>query len=183
MKKYMDKYQKIGAIILSSISLLAIGARIIRPSLKIDEITVFFVSIGVLPWLIMFFKKIKISGFEAESQTGEQGTTNNPPPPLIVPEPIPQGPEPLTNDAIKVLATLWRYQRQSFDDDISRRWTFLIYPGSQEYIAYLKGVAQLLEHQLISVRQDNNQVLLTNEGIEYVRRKQEIQNFENIYRF
>lgn len=178
----MERPQLIAAIILSSICLAAIVIRLIWPVLAIDDRTIFLLALGVLPWLILFFKKIKLpGGFEYESRGRKQGVTDNPPPPVNDIAPVVGN--QMSSEAKKILATLWRYQKQNFKDDYSKRWTFLIYPDSVGFAQYLKGVAELVDRGLITVRSDNNQVLLTNNGIHYVEQNVELQNSSDIYNF
>ena len=50
-----------------------------------------------------------------------------------------------------MLATLWQHQRFHFKDDYSKRWTFVVSPGSIEFPNYLRGLAELVGSGLASV--------------------------------
>jgi len=76
-------------------------------------------------------------------------------------------------DAKVIVATLAKYQEECFGADKHKRWTFLISPASPDYRSYLIGVAELLGHGLISVNPDNNHVMLSNSGLDYVSRFKE----------
>lgn len=85
---------------------------------------------------------------------------------------------------MKILATLWRYQRQHFKEDTSKRWTFAVFPNATDYPSYLTGVAELLKSGLVAVVPGNYQVLLTNEGINYVQNhKNDVENYSTVYTF
>lgn len=73
--------------------------------------------------------------------------------------------ESLTNDEKKVLKTLWRYQKLNFPNNYNNRWTFKIFANNPEYPAYLTAVSTLLTKGYISINPENEQSLLTNEGI------------------
>jgi hypothetical protein len=63
------------------------------------------------------------------------------------------------------MRTLWRYQRLTFHDDYSKRWTFKVFANTPEYPAYLMAVGGLLAKGKIYVNPENEQYALTNEGI------------------
>jgi hypothetical protein len=182
------KYFIIGVII-SSVSIILIILRIIWPFLKIDDITVYFLLISVIPWISFFIKKFKAGDWEIEG-LGEQGKNDAPPPAAFQPPIDPGGQQVLPSDqnpelsdmAKKILATLWRYQKQTFKDDYSLRWTFALYPHAPEYSKYKKGVEELINLFFIQ-RQADRQVLLTNEGIQFIEDHKEIQNYKDIFLF
>jgi hypothetical protein len=115
--------------------------------------------------------KFTAGPISGESESG-QGST----PPL---EPSPQAEnEPasavvdyihifdsLTNDEKKILRTLWRYQKLSFQEDYSKRWTFKVFANTPEYPMFLIAVSGLLRKGLVSINPENEQCALTNEGI------------------
>lgn len=192
----MDTVQLKTAIIISCICAIAIVLRLIKPSWAIDDKTVFFLALGVIPWLPLFFKKIDLpGGFSAEAKDRKQGKSEPLPPvetsnqesTLALPgfdqkNDVNESLH-LTKHAKKVLATLWRYQRQSFGNDNSKRWTFLIYPGSVEYFQFLTGVAELGWLGYVSINPENNQVALTNEGLSYSSKDEEIQHYPEYFKF
>lgn len=56
-------------IFISLISTIFIFVHLIYPNLKIDGITIFFVALGIIPWLSPLFKTIKLpGGFKIEFQ-------------------------------------------------------------------------------------------------------------------
>ncbi|HSW54774.1 MAG TPA: hypothetical protein VLH59_06765 [Ignavibacteriaceae bacterium] len=179
----MTKSQRAVAIILTSICLLAIVARHLWPCILIDERTIFLLALGSLPWLSLFFKKFKIPGLlEGETHDRTQSTTEKPIPPAVNVQ-ISQQTHLFSAHAMKILATLWRYQRQHFKDDFSKRWTFAVFPNAVVYPSYLTGIAELLNAGLVAVLTDNYQVLLTNEGISYIQQHDEVQNYKEVYTF
>jgi hypothetical protein len=153
-------------------------AHILWPTLTIDSITVALIIVAVAPWLAPIFKSLEMpGGFKVEWQN--QGTTANPP--------LPQGnvsnPRELSGDAKKVLATLWQHQRVHFADDYSRRWTFVVSPGSIEFPNYLRGLAELVGSGLVSVVPDTWHCVSTNPGIEYCQRDSSLDTATDTYRF
>jgi len=181
----MEKFPLRAALIISGICLLTIIARIIWPSLAIDDKTLYFLALGIIPWLTLFFKKIKFGDVEVEG-LGKQGTTKAKPPidkhsnteKLTLNEK-----QDLSNDAKKVLATLWRYQKLYFSNEPEKRWTFLINPNSEAYTEYLYGMVELMKLGYITINKSNNQIKLTNEGLNYASTNQTIQNYPEYFHF
>ncbi len=180
----MTKWQRTVAIIITILCLSTILARIFYPCLLVDQQTIWLLALGSLPWLTLFFKKFNIPGIlEGETHDRTQGMTEKPIPPNIN-IPLDQSKNTFSLDAQKILATLWRYQRQHFKDDTSKRWTFVVFPNATDYPSYLTGVAELLKSGLIAVIPGNYQVLLTDEGMNYVQNhKNDIESYSNIYAF
>ena len=176
--------KKIHYIIAGAISLTCIGTialRWFRPELIIDQTTVLLLAMAILPWLTVFFKKLKIPGvLEGETHERTQGTTERPLPPKESPVTSLQS---LSDDAKKILATLWKYQKQHFKDEYSRRWTFRVFPNAYQYSSYLSGISELIKSGLVVVSPENEQCMLTNEGISFIVRNTDIQNTEDIYKF
>jgi hypothetical protein len=187
MKKFMTVPQLVSAIAITTICILGIIAQQIWTCVVIDEKTIFFIALGTLPWLTLFFKKFKLPGFEGESYDRTQSKIDNPPPPTTTTTTTtttePEELEELTDDGKKILATLWKYQKIYFKDDYSKRWTFSIFPNSSVYPNFVSGLAELLKLGLVSVSSDTNQVLLTNEGIGYIENNLEIGDIGDIYKF
>lgn len=168
------------AIFFSFLCFIIVILRVIFPKLLLDQNTIFLLVLGFLPWLTLFFKKLKLpGGFDMET---EQGITNTPVAPKTGGH-LPANDEQLSGPSKKMLATLWRYQTQSFKDDYTKRWTFLIYPNSPLYMDFISGLAQLLNLSLVTVQAENSQVLLTYEGINYIKQHTEIQNYSDFYVF
>lgn len=182
--------KKLHYIIAGAISLICIGAMALRwfkPELIIDQTTVLLLAMAILPWLTVFFKKLKIPGvLEGETHERTQGTTEKPLPPKESPATLPQlktTSPTLSNNAKKILATLWKYQKQHFKDDYSRRWTFKVFPHAYQYSSYLSGLSELIKLGLVVVSPENEQCMLTNEGINCIVNNADIQNIEDIYKF
>ncbi len=152
---------------------------------RVDKITLVLLVIGLAPWLTKFFTKIKIGDLEAHSVGRSQGSTDTPLPPTEIQANtvITLKGSSLSPDAKKILATLWRYQKQRFKDDYTNRWTFKLFPHSLQYTAYILGVGELLKIGLISISPKNEQCMLTNEGITFVEKENELQNYTDIYKF
>jgi len=169
---------------ISVVFLLIIIAHQIWPCLIFDKNTMYLIILGILPWLTFFFKKFAIPGIiEGETRDRAQNTSDKPIPPSL---PLMQDQRQigqLSQNALKIMATLWRYQKQHFKDDYSQRWTFLIFPNSPIYSQYLSGVSELLNQGLISVVPENHQIMLTNEGIKYIQEHEDIQNHVDYYPF
>jgi hypothetical protein len=138
----MSGDQKAAAFAISGVSLLIVIARHIWPAqIILDQATMLLLALAALPWLTLFFKKFKIPGVgEAETQDRAQGATQNPLPPADV-QPRVAAAAP-SADALKVLATLWRYQRQTFGNDLTKRWTFTVHPSAREYPRFLAGLSE-----------------------------------------
>jgi hypothetical protein len=199
-KNIFDKPKRIIAFIFSGCCLLVVLLRIFIPKLLFDQYSLILLGIGFLPWLTLFFSKINFPG-GGGVETRAQGVSMPKAPPIdskTQPDTEKGNEEEaaksieqmdksktgdLSSDAKKILATLWRYQQQSFKNDFSKRWTFLIYPGSAQFIEYINGLGELLKYGYVSVRSDNSQVMLTNEGIYYIQHHKEIQVYEDYYIF
>ena|SRR5205823_6286226 len=162
-------------IVAGIISALAFGLIVLRycyPPFPVDATSLGLFGLAVLPWLTLFFKKFKVPGIvEGEAHDRAQGSTPPTPPKMAteknekVPEAQPQRFKGLPASAQKILRTLWRYQKQLYKEDYSRRWTFAIFPTAPGYPEYLAGLSVLLRMNLISMNPENHQSALTNEGI------------------
>jgi len=125
---------------------------------------------------------LKLPGFEYEYNDRSQNQVRSTNPPASVSENIVVD-STLNNDSIRILATLWKYQTERYGTDYSTRWTFNIFPNAPAYPNYLNGLAELVRLGLVSVVPENNQVLLTNHGIEYINQNPNIKSNTDIYRF
>jgi hypothetical protein len=92
-------------------------------------------------------------------------------------------PTELSKEVKKILATLWERQMYHFKDDLSGRWSFRILPHVDEYGIFMQGFAELLNLGLVDWTRKDGQALLTDKGIEYVRKHSEIQQSDDLYRF
>jgi hypothetical protein len=177
--------QTIAASVISGVALLIVIARHIWPAkVLLDQATLSLLALAALPWLTLFFKKFKIPGIgEAETQERSQGTTQKPlPPPVEVQQQPAQPPSP-SQDAKKVLATLWRYQRQSFGNDTTKRWTFTVHPLARDYPRFLSGLSEAVNRGWVAVSPETHQCMLTNDGLAYIEATKEVQDYGDVYRF
>ena len=71
--------------------------------------------------------------------------------------------------ARKVLRTLWKYQRQQFKDDFSKRWGFGLHPLAIDFDRFSDGAAELRSDELI---QDDarGMVFLSDKGVVFCRK-------------
>jgi len=115
------------------------------------------------------------------SNTGEQGGSSE----LSISESAleTKGPVELPPEAKKILATLWQRQKYHFKDDFTGRWSFRVLPGAEGYGNFMLGFADLLKLGLVGWTPKNGQVLLTDKGIEYLKRHNEIQVSDKVYTF
>lgn len=180
----MNNTQFKAASAISVISLAIVVSRHIWPTkILLDQATLVLLAFAVLPWLTLFFKKFKIPGVgEAETQERVQGATEKPLPPSPGARDSTVTPE-LSPHTKKVLATLWRYQHQSFGDDTTKRWTFMIYPNARDFPKYLAGVSEAVNLGWVTVEPGTYQCMLTNEGLAYIEKNKELQGYGDIYRF
>lgn len=180
----MTPTQTKAAFAISGISLAMILAHFIWPTIIIlDTAVLGLVALAALPWFTLFFKKFKIPGVgEAETQDRTQSTTEKPLPP---PTPIKAlaAPAQPSADTMKLLATLWRYQRQSFKDDNTKRWTFRLTPAAKDYPRFLAGLSEALDQGWATVSPENDQCMLTNEGLAYVAGNQALQTYADVWTF
>lgn len=162
-------------VVAGIISAVAVGLTVLRycyPPFPVDVTTLGLVGLAVLPWLTLFFKRFKVPGIvEGEAHDRAQGSAPPTPPKMVAEtnEKVPKGSpserfKSLPPNAQKILRTLWRYQKQLYED-YSRRFTFAIFPTAPDYPEYLEGLSVLLKMNLISMNPENHQSALTNEGI------------------
>ena len=171
-------------IVASVISLLCLLFIIIRwnwPNILFDEKMLILIAMGIFPWLTIFFKRFKIGPVEGETPWRLQGTTVRPIPPKESRVSVLD--ISLNEDAKKILATLWRYQKLTFKDDKIKRWTFRVFSISPQYVSYLSGIVELLQYGLISINPENDQCMLTNEGLDFIGKNIPLQDYEDIYKF
>lgn len=74
----------------------------------------------------------------------------------------------LSDEALKVLSTLWKHQQQ-YDPKL---WGFVVPPPSPHYRTYAIGVGETMRLGLTSVAPDSGMVFLTVDGIEYCKKNQ-----------
>lgn len=180
----MNSTQVKAALAVSGISLAIVVAHYVWPTIvTLDESVLGLLALAALPWLTLFFKKFKIPGLgEAETIGKTQSTTEKPLPPPAEPTMLSTDGE-LTPNAKKVLATLWRYQRQTFKDDNTKRWTFRLTPASNDYPHFLAGLSETVARGWVAVSPENDQCMLTNEGLAYVDSSSELRAYGDIWKF
>jgi hypothetical protein len=179
----MNSTQKWAAFTISAIALLIVVARHVWPTkVLLDQATLGLLALAAVPWLTLFFKKFKIPGVgEAETQERAQGATQNPLPPAETQIAVSATtPSP---DAMKVLATLWKYQRQSFGKDTTKRWTFTVNPSAREYPGFLAGLSEAVNRGWVAVSPETHQCMLTNDGLAYIENNPNVQQHADVYRF
>jgi hypothetical protein len=77
------------------------------------------------------------------------------------------GPVALSDEANKVLSTLWKHQRDYYDDHTRGRWSFAVGIASPLYADYLIGVGEAIKAGLVITSPKNGQTLLTDAGVRY----------------
>ena len=114
------------------------------------------------------------------SEKGEQGGLSE----LSISESVLETQEPkLSTEAKKILATLWQRQKHHFKDDFTGRWSFRILPNAEGYGIFTLGFAELLKLGLVGWTRKDGQALLADKGIEYLKKHDEIQKSNDVYRF
>jgi hypothetical protein len=181
----MTSIQIKAAFAISGISLAVVIARHLWPTkILLDQGTLGLLALAALPWLTLFFKKFKIPGVgEAETQERAQGATQKPLPPSPEVQTDAPAQAPISPDTTKVLATLWRYQRQTFGTDTTRRWTFTVHPFAKDYPRFLTGLAEAVIRGWVAVSPETHQCMLTNEGLAYVEGNNSVQQYGDVYTF
>ncbi|HLB75135.1 MAG TPA: hypothetical protein VJJ98_14035 [Sedimentisphaerales bacterium] len=140
----------------------------------------------VLIVLLVFRKELRdvIGRFtEYEGRHGIFRFSKTSKPPSPGPSEASEIPTELSNEAKRILATLWQRQTYHFKDDFTRRWSFRILPHVDEYGIFMQGFAELLKPGLVSWTRKDGQALLTDKGIAYLNKHPEIQTSDDVYRF
>lgn len=176
-----EKFSYGTAIFISLACLIFIGIHAIKPE-WVDKITLILISIGMAPWLTRFFTMIKFGDIEARSSGRSQSSTTRLPLP-VESQPIEASRSALSAESKKILATLWKYQKQTFKDDYTKRWMFRLFPNAVHYSTYLTAVAELLKTGLVSLDLEKDYLMLTNEGISFIDNNTELKNYSDIYKF
>lgn len=83
----------------------------------------------------------------------------------------------------KILATLWYYQQKQFKDDTIKRWTFTVNPFAPDYPEYLEALANLVKIRLVAVSPENHQCRLTSVGIDFMKKRKDLQTENNLFAF
>lgn len=103
--------------------------------------------------------------------------------PISEPTPEIEKPSELSNEATRILATIWQRQKRHFKDDFSKRWSFRVLPNAEGYGIFMLGFSELLKLGLVGWTRKDGQALLTDKGVEYLKEHPEIQESDDVYRF
>jgi len=128
-------------------------------------------------------RRLRRGRFFGQEVELDQSTTEHPPPPLAAPS---RGEADAFSDpeGRKILATLWRYQKQHFPNDPSKRWTFLVRPNAPAYAQYLGGLSALVASGLVVVDPETQHAMLSNEGLAACEsRAAELEALHDYYHF
>jgi hypothetical protein len=89
--------------------------------------------------------------------------------------------ESLPSDAKKILATLWKYQRKYFPDNVAGRWTFAVQGTGTEMVRYASGLVLLYRYGFVGMAA-NNQAALTDAGFNYCQQHSaDVANWPDTY--
>jgi hypothetical protein len=138
-----------------------------------------WLGIFAAKWVFMKFKIPGIGG--AETHDKEQGTTPKPLSHAQTQRAV-TGTTPSV-DTMKVLATLWHYQHQTFGNDTTKRWTFVLHPVSSDYPGFLAGLSEAVNRGWVAVSPETHHCMLTNEGLAYIEGNVDVQKYGDIYQF
>jgi len=183
MSEFPYKQARIFTAICALIAFVFLALRHFCPNFIIDNTVTYILILAALPWLKFFFKEIRLpGGAGAVYQDRSQSVSQTPIPPQSEPS-MQRETTDLSLAAKKIIATLWKYQKQYFKDDISKRWTFTVHPLAQGYPNYLTGLGELVQRGFVSVSPENQHCMLTNEGINFVNSNPELQSYADLYSF
>jgi len=179
---FMKKYVNIifGAVIF----ILIITHGLFNSRFLVDNTTIFLLLILlILPYVskIIYFK---YKDFEVNLEEREQGSSS----PILPQSQTIQKSENLSDKDFlpiekQIISTLYKYQNQSFPNDFTKRWTFVITPRYKYYPEYLIGISKLLEKGFIAVIPENYHCMLTNEGLDYVNKHKGIYDEKVVFTF
>lgn len=147
--------------------------------ITIDWISIVLLGFILIPWYLYYVKGFKLPG---GTEILLQDTTDKPVPPSESsnPESFDLSSSP---QSLKILKTLWKHQKQYFQDDFSKRWMFIVTPQATVYGDFLTGLVQLFKAGYVAINPEHY-CMLTNEGISYCKENEEsIMNYPDIYRF
>ncbi len=95
----------------------------------------------------------------------------------------PKVPADLTEEAKRILATLWMGQTRHFKGISEGQWSFRILPSVYQYGNFIVGFAELLKSGFIGWECKNGQAVLTKKGFEFIKENREIREFKDVYMF
>jgi hypothetical protein len=124
---------------------------------RADWVLIVILAVGAAPWLSKYIKSISQKGIEFATQGS------------VPSAPQPQAPldfNSLSYHEKKILATLWKYQRQVFGDKREPRWTFIVLNESPSNMAFSLGCLGLFGKNLAGTA-PSGQVLLSDHGFDF----------------
>lgn len=171
---------------------------------KADWILFAFVALCFAPWLGSVFESIGGEKWGAKYRRNEQGKTFVPttestsvaepvpfqaapaapaePKPAAVAQHLEFSPNQFLYQEMKVLATLWRYQKLHFHGSRQQLWTFTVGQGSPEYMSFSLGFINLVRRGFADLAPNNGQVMLTQTGFDFCQAHDEqISIWDDIY--
>jgi hypothetical protein len=154
--------------------------------MKFDWAGVALLGFVFLPWFIDLLRSVKLPGGTELGFGKQQSITDKPTPPRATLKFVAAEKKYLdySDDAKKILKTLWRYQKEYFKDQDQKRWTFTVSPAAPDHPAFLRGLSELVNTALVSISPQNNHCMLTNEGIRFGRQNETaLESFSDIYAF
>lgn len=155
---------------------------------KADWVLLGFVVLCFVPWLGYVFDSIGGEKWGAKYRENKQGrsvasmsgpalaqlptaapaaapqTEESAPPVIRMMQQPSLAPDQLNYPEMKVLATLWKYQKIHCPGSPQQRWTFIVGQGAPEYMAFSLGFLQLVRKGLADIAPNNAQVMLTEAG-------------------
>ena len=142
----------------------------------IDSISVSLIVLILFTWIIPLIKKAQVDKYSIEFK-----------------DQIEQKDESLSDEqllldghVVKILKTLWKYQREHYPDlKNPMRWGFKVPLHSYEYSGYYKGLVILLSKKYVTTTNDEH-CILTEEGISFCNKHSKdllVKNPSDIYRF
>ncbi len=202
-KKDREKFEEELPSRLLSLTCVVIGLiHFCNSGWKADWVLFAFVVLCFAPWLGYVFESIGGEKWGAKYRKNQQGKTSAQAAQLAtlllqpapeVPAAAPQAPAALaqkpellpqqfTYDAMKVLATLWHYQKGHFQGSREQRWTFTVGPGSPEYAEFSRGFIHLVSKGFTGLAPNNGQVMLTDAGFNFCQAHDpQISKWSDIY--
>lgn len=177
----LDKFNDVPRRALPAACAIVATIHFYNSSGRADWILIVVLAVGAAPWLSKYIKSISHKGIEFAEQGSvflapqPQAPPPGPPPPgqANAPQPQPAGGQPpvltfnlLSYHEKKILATLWKYQRQLFGENREPRWTFIVLNESPSNMAFSLGCLGLFGKNLAGTA-PNGQIMLSNAGFDF----------------
>lgn len=158
---------------------------------KADWVLFAFVALCFLPWLGYVFESVGGEKWGAKYRENQQGKTSTPAPPPAAPGAIeapgqpPAGqvirmvqqpsaaPDQFIYPEMKVLATLWKYQKIHCPGTRQQRWTFTVGQDSPDYMSFSLGFLQLVRKGLADLAPNSAQIMLSDAGYDFCQQHDE----------